>query len=107
MRDIWVWETGGYSYLHRPVPMFLASGDPGMTLPGTERKMNLLVVNQGRIVPWIDLSRPSAASRFNYLIAKHGNADPGFTEDACFDDAERHGEPPICLSHRAGTCRDD
>jgi hypothetical protein len=108
VRDIWLWETGGYTWLNRDAPMFLAADDPGLTLPGTDRKMNLIVINHGRPVPRIDLSRPNASSsRFNYLIANRGDADPGFTELSCFDDAARHEAAPICLFRRAGTCSGD
>jgi GPI mannosyltransferase 3 len=105
VRDVWFWETGGYTYLHRDVPLWFADYDPGRTLPGVDRKLDLTVMRRGRILPQITGDRLGEAThRYSHMIAKRGNAEPGYSPVACFDDAARHGEPEICLFRRPGGC---
>jgi len=105
VRDVWFWETGGYTYLHRDVPLYFADYDPGQTLPGTDRKLSLIEMRQGRPAELIAGDRLSqATTRFSHMIAKRGNAEPGYERLACFDDVARRGEPEICLFRRPGGC---
>ena len=105
VRDVWFWETGGYTWLHRDVPLYFADYDPGRTLPGTDRKLSLIVMDRGRPVPQITGDRlGAAASRYSHMIAKRGDAEPGYDPVACFNDAARNGEPEVCLFRRPGGC---
>jgi hypothetical protein len=105
VRDVWFWETGGYTWLHRDVPLYFADYDPGRTLPGTDRKLSLIVMDRGRPVPQITGDRlGAAASRYSHMIAKRGDAEPGYDPVACFNDAARNGEPDVCLFRRPGGC---
>ncbi len=105
VRDVWFWETGGYTWLHRDVPLYFADYDPGRTLPGIERKLSLIVINRGQSVPQITGDRLGAAvGRYSHMIAKRGDAEPGYEPVACFNDVARNGEPDVCLFRRPGGC---
>ena len=105
VRDVWFWETGGYTWLNRDVPLYFADYDPGRTLPGTDRKLSLIVMDRGRPVPQITGDRlGAAAARYSHMIAKRGDAEPGYEPVACFNDVARNGEPDVCLFRRPGGC---
>jgi len=105
VRDVWFWESGGYTYLHRDVPVWFAADDPGLTLPGTDRPTSLIVMRGGHPVPRIAADRLGAASaRYSHMIANRGDGEPGYEPVACFDDVARHGQPELCLFRRAGGC---
>jgi len=105
VRDVWFWESGGYTYLHRDVPIWFADTDPGQPLSGPDRTLRLIVVLGGRLVREIPGDRLGAATaRFSHMIANRGDAEPGFTPVTCFNDAARPGEPDLCLFRRMGGC---
>ena len=105
VRDVWLWETGGYTWLHRDVPLFFADYDPDHTLPGVDRKLDLIVINRGQPVPQFTGDQFGRMTpRFSHMIAQQGHAEPGYSPVACFDDVARHGEPEVCLFRRPGDC---
>ncbi len=105
VRDVWFWESGGYTYLHRNVPLWFADPDPGLKLSGPDRTLRLIVMLDGRPVAQIPGDRFAAATaRFSHMIASRGDAEPGYTPLACFNDVARPGEPDLCLFRRAGGC---
>jgi GPI mannosyltransferase 3 len=105
VRDVWFWETGGYTYLHRDVPIWFADDTSALTLPGTDRALNLVVMHNGRTVPRIPAGEFAASTaRFSHMIAQAGHTEPGYAPVACFNDAARAGAPDLCLFRRPGGC---
>jgi GPI mannosyltransferase 3 len=105
VRDVWFWESGGYTYLHRNVPIWFADPDPGQALSGPDRTLRLIVMLAGRPVPQIPDDRLGAeTAHFSHMIASRGDAEPGYTPFACFNDVARPGEPDLCVFRRAGGC---
>jgi hypothetical protein len=105
VRDVWFWESGGYTYLHRNVPIWFADRDPGQPLSSPARTLRLVVMVDGREVPQIPGDRLGAATaHFSHMIASRGDAEPGYSPLACFNDVARPGEPDLCLFRRPGGC---
>ena len=99
------YDSGGYTYLHRDVPVYFADYDPARVLEGTPVTMRLEIIRHGQSLP----QYPGAAlagerARYNYLIAEPGHPVAGFSRMACFNDAERDERPPLCLFSRPGGC---
>jgi len=101
----WV-DTGGYSYLHRDVPIYLADFSDAYREPGTSVIVHMAVLLRGHEVPQFPgASFGPNASRFNDLIAPPDGAEPGFVPVACFSDATNiAGMSRACLFHRPGPC---
>jgi hypothetical protein len=105
VRDVWLWETGGYTWLHRAVPLFFADYDPDRTLPGVDRKLGVIIMDRGQPVPQFTGDQIGQMTpRFSHMIAQRAHAEPGYSPIACFDDVARHGEPELCLFRRPGGC---
>ena len=99
------YDSGGYTYLHREVPIYFADFDPARALEGTSVTMRMAVMLLGKRVPQFPgASLAGESGRYNYLIAEQPHTVPGFSPVACFDDAERKGRPPLCLFSRPGPC---
>ena len=84
-----VFDSGGYAYLHRDVPLFFASYTAVHHLPGTSVPFRTVIVFHDR--PLEQYPGPAMASntmKFNYLIASPGDAYPAFDPVACFT---KHG----------------
>ena len=108
VRDVWFWLSGGYTYLNRDVPIWFAYADsePGLALPGSDQPLHMIVMNDGRPVPQIAAKQLGAeTTHFSHMIAYRGDAEPGYTPLACFNDAALSGgEPDVCLYRRPGGC---
>jgi GPI mannosyltransferase 3 len=101
----WV-NTGGYTYLHRQVPIYFADYEARYQQPGTSVLVRTEVVLHGQSVPQVPgLQFARSVGRFNMLIAPVGNAEPNYSAVACFkDDAQEPAAARICLYRRPGTC---
>jgi hypothetical protein len=108
VRDLGFGLSGGYTYLNRDVPIFFGRRDiePGQPIPGYDQPLYVIVLNHGQPVPQIAARRfGEATARFSHMIAYRGNAEPGYTPIACFNDNARlPGEPDMCLFRRPGGC---
>ena len=105
VKDIAIFDTGGYTYLHREVPIYFQDFDPALELPGSSIRLRLAVRLGGQ-----DVSQfPGAAldavgGLYNYLIAEQGNAGASYAPLACFTDQTRGEAAPLCLHRRPGGC---
>jgi phosphatidylinositol glycan class B len=108
VRDVWFWLSGGYTYLHRDVPIWFgwAEREPGLALPGTDQPLHMMVINHGRPVQqFAEKQLGAETAHFSHMIAYRDDAEPGYTQLACFNDAARRaGEPDMCLYRRPGGC---
>lgn len=99
--------TGGYTYLHRRVPLFLGELPQTRRLAGADIPLRSRVVLDARPVPQVaSAALGTMTSHFNVLLAGPGEALPGFALDQCFNDVSRSatGAPPLCLYERPGSC---
>ncbi len=104
VRDLF-FDSGGYTYLHRDVPMYYADFDPARVLAGTPVTMRLFIMRHGAPVPqYPGAALAGASARYNYLVAQSDHPIAGFAPMACFNDAERGERPPLCLYRRPGGC---
>jgi hypothetical protein len=71
-------ETGGYTYLHRPIPLMIYNADQKRQLAADAAGFNAIVAPGDTAVP------------------------PGYTRDQCFPATP--GRPSICIFRRPGSC---
>ncbi len=104
VRTEWVYFTGGYTYLHRDVPIYFETFAAAQRLEGSGFHMRLKVVRDGRPVPqYPDLALLGATDRFNVLIGRFWDRLPGFVPVACFGRGTAD-DRRICVFHRPGPC---
>jgi hypothetical protein len=95
------YETGGYAYLHRPVPLYFDDFTPLRTLKGAALTLRFSVMLQGRQLAEPPVGRMAQqADSFNYLIAPEGGGLPGYQPTECFGTASS----AMCLYRRPGPC---
>jgi hypothetical protein len=116
-----IWTlSGGYTYLHRDVPIYYSEFpvvDRNRALLVAEPALQTLRTNDGRIPLEMHASLhgrridplPGKAllgntQRFNYLVAKQGHVVSGYTALRCFTNEQGSLWPTACLLHRQGGC---
>ena len=98
-------DSGGYTYLHRDVPLYYADFDPARSLEGTAIKMRLEIMRHDQPVPQFPgAALDDATAHYNFLVARADHATAGYSPIGCFNDAEREGRPALCLFSRPGGC---
>jgi hypothetical protein len=105
VKDTGVFVSGGYTYLHRDVPLYYQAFQPVLHGPGLKVPLRVAVMRHGQSIPQpptLDLDAETA--RYNAVIAYAGHAPSGYVRSSCFDDVAREGRPPICLFTRPGGC---
>jgi len=105
VKDMPVFNSGGYTYLHREVPVYFQELTPSLTLPGVAVPLRTAVMLRGQsVAQFAGPALSDAVPRYNALIALADDAAAGFAPLRCFDDATRGGQPPLCLFVRPGGC---
>jgi GPI mannosyltransferase 3 len=99
VRDIPLWQSGGYTYLNRNVPLMFDPYVPDIRLKGAPFALRFVVERQGGPVSQL-------RSRYSHVIAAADHRPAGFTRIGCFPDDARPGEPELCLFRRASGCSD-
>nr|WP_283949722.1 hypothetical protein [Limobrevibacterium gyesilva] len=104
VRTLSVYRSGGYTYLHRDVPIYFETFEAVQQLETLPFRLRLRLVLNGQPVPQYpneQLARNSG--RFNFLIGRPGDRLPGFETTACFG-AGSPDDPAICVFRRPGGC---
>ena len=104
--------TGGYTYLHRDVPVYFSywlTQTPVAGLYGTfDHRETALATRfdlKGRPLdqyPGNTLFQHTPA--FNFLIAREGRVVPGYRQMRCFSSGADRRLLPACIFERPGTC---
>ena len=98
VRGIPPWKSGGYTYLHRDVPL---SFDPPMTevrLPGVAHPLRFHVERAGGPVPQL-------RGAWSHMIAMASDPPAGFNRVVCFPGDANADEPEFCLFERPAGCQ--
>ncbi len=102
VRSLWVFSSGGYTYLHRNVPIYFEKAEAvrdSFIIP-----LDFKVELQGAVVPQFSQQRFSQqADHYNLLIGRPADALPGFSPLACFG-AGSADDPQTCVFQRPGGC---
>ncbi len=102
VKTLWVYRTGGYTYLNRDVPIYFETAEAVQHLEASPVRLRLQVVLDGQLVPqYPDEQFARHAQLFNVLIGP--DQLPGFTTKACFG-AGSPDDPTICVFRRPGQC---
>lgn len=105
VRELPVFETGGYSYLHRDVPLYLETFEPVLHIPPSPVPLPLAMIFRGAPLRQFSGSAfPENIRYFNGLIASADNGLAGYAPVACASDMLRGGRPMLCLFRRPGGC---
>ena len=95
------YRTGGYTYLHRPVPLFFDDFTPFRPARGSSVILRFSVMLRGQLFAEPTIGRMAQeANRFNYLIAPAGRGMSEFQPVECFGTAGSQ----MCLFRRPGGC---
>jgi len=97
VRDIPSWQSGGYTYLNRDVPLMFEPYVPEVRLKGAPFPLRYMVERTGGPVPQL-------RSPYSHVIAEAAHRPPGSIPVACFPDDARPGEPELCLFRRGNGC---
>lgn len=97
VRDIPSWQSGGYTWLNRDVPLMFAPYVPEVRLPGAPFPLHFTVEWQGGPVSQVH-------SPYSHVIAEAAHQPAGFAAVSCFPGDVRPGEPELCLFRRPGGC---
>lgn len=97
VRGIPSWQSGGYTYLNRDVPLMFDPYQPEIHLPGVSFPLRFSVEREGGPVSQL-------RSPYSHVIAEAAHRPAGFTPVACFPDDARPGEPELCLFRRPEGC---
>lgn len=95
-------KTGGYTYLHRDVPIYFDR--PALLLPGLPTGLPIRVRLNGSDV--VQHPGPELLGRpdlFNVVVGRQDDAPPGYARQACFGSGEEH-DPTVCVFQRPGAC---
>lgn len=103
----WVvrYNSGGYTYLHRDVPIFYSEAASRSKAPVNPLLTRSAVILNGvpvRQLPGMSFAQDSRY--FNYLVAPPWFNAPGFAMVACFGDDATPATPRVCLWRRPGGC---
>ena len=105
VRHGYVYTSGGYTYLHRDVPIYFEAFGQSQVLPGSAFRLRLRIVRDGRDVPQVpDAAFASAGRLFNVMVGRPQDALPGFAPAACFG-AGTPDDERLCVFRRPGTCQ--
>jgi phosphatidylinositol glycan class B len=99
VRDIPSWQSGGYTYLNRDVPLMFDPYVPEVRLKGAPFPLRFIVERQGGPVSQL-------RSRYSHVIAEAAHRPAGFNPVSCFPEDARPGEPDLCLFRRRSGCSD-
>jgi GPI mannosyltransferase 3 len=97
VRDIPSWQSGGYTYLNRNVPLMFDPYVPEVRLKGAPFPLRFMVEWQGGPVSQL-------RSPYSHVIAEAAHRPAGFSPVSCFPDDARPGEPELCLFRRRTGC---
>jgi hypothetical protein len=97
VRDMPPWESGGYTYLNRDIPLMFDPYVPEVHLKGAPFPLRFTVERQGGPVSQV-------RSPYSHVIAEAAHRPAGFTPVACFPDDAQQGEPELCLFRRRSGC---
>ena len=97
VRDIPAWKAGGYTYLHRDVPLTFDPPPGEMHIPGLSKPLRGWVEREGGPIPQL-------RSPYTHVIAEAAHPPAGYSTVACFPDDAQSGEPELCLFRRPGDC---
>lgn len=97
VRDIPSWQSGGYTYLNRDVPLTFDPYTPEVRLRGVRFPLRFMVEREGGPVPQL-------RSPWSHVIAEAAHRPAGFSPVACFPDDSGPSEPELCLFRRNGGC---
>lgn len=102
--DMYPTASGGYTYLHRNVPVLFDLFEPALSLAGARVPLRFSVVQAGSDLPQPQAGRLlTMTDRFNYLIADTapGEYVPLHCESVFAPEA---ANPALCLYRRPGLC---
>ena len=106
IKELAMFDSGGYAYLHRDVPLFFDSYSEVHHLRGTSVPFRTIIVFHNRTLEqYPGPAMASNTARFNYLIAPPGDAYPSYDPVACFANPAAPDPPETCLFRRPGPCR--
>lgn len=88
--DMKPWMSGGYTYLHRDVPLTFDPPLSEVQPAGTTVPLRFRVERGGAPVP-------RRLGPFSHIIAEAAHRSPGTVPEACFPGDARPGEPELCL----------
>jgi hypothetical protein len=99
VRDMPSWQSGGYTWLNRDVPLMFAPYIPEVRLKGAPFPLHFMVEWHGGPVSqmW---------SPYSHVIAEAAHRPAGFTPVSCFPEDARPNEPELCLFRRRSGCSD-
>ncbi len=104
VRTEWVYRSGGYTYLHRDVPIYFETFEAAQHLENSPIRLRLKVMRDGHSVPqYPDLALLGATSRFNVLIGRPWDRLPGYVQVACFGKGTLD-DRANCVFRRPGGC---
>jgi GPI mannosyltransferase 3 len=104
VQHLWVYRTGGYTFLGRSVPLYFESFERAQHVKGWPVRFPLEVQLNVRVVPqYPDEAFAGAGAHFNVLIAPRNEPLPGFTLTQCFG-TDSIDSLEICLFQRPGGC---
>jgi hypothetical protein len=105
VREVPMFGTGGYTYLHRDVPLYPERFTPVLPLPLAKVPLPETMMFRGReLTQYPGDAFATNASRFNTLIAAPDHGLPGFERSSCYGDAIHNDRITLCLFIRAGGC---
>ena len=91
------WASGGYTYLHRDVPLMFVPANNEIRLPGVAQPLRGYVERAGGLVP-------QHRSPWSHAIALAASPPKGLERVVCFPDDARTDEPELCLFRRPEGC---
>jgi hypothetical protein len=104
IRTAWVYQTGGYTYWHRDLPIYFETWDEAQKLDLSTFRLRLESVLDSRSVPqYPDAALPANTGRFNVMIGARTDRLPGFSERGCYGRGPVD-DPVYCVFTRPGGC---
>jgi hypothetical protein len=104
IRTAWVYQTGGYTYWHRDLPIYFETWDEAQKFDLSTFRLRLESVLDSRSVPqYPDAALPANTGRFNVMIGARTDRLPGFSERGCYGRGPVD-DPVYCVFTRPGGC---
>jgi phosphatidylinositol glycan class B len=104
VRTQWVYRSGGYSYLHRDVPIYFETFEAAQHLETSLFRLRLKVLLNGHPVLQYPAEQFAEHSgQFNVLIGRPWDGLQGFKTVICFG-AGTPDDTAICIFRRPGGC---
>jgi phosphatidylinositol glycan class B len=104
VRTLRVYRSGGYSYLHRDVPIYFESFEAAQHLETSLFRLRLRVLLNGHPVLQYPAEQfPEHSGQFNVLIGRPWDGLQGFETVTCFG-AGTPDDPAVCIFRRPGEC---